>query len=61
MMNTIKLSLPITQRVLLILHDIEGMSIPESAGILNIAVNIAKTRLHCGRAALSLRIAFKNI
>lgn len=46
------LKLPITQRMLLVLHDIEGMSIPESAGILNITVNVAKSRLHRGRAAL---------
>jgi len=46
------LKLPETQRMLLILHDIEGISIPESAGILNIAVNVAKSRLHRGRVAL---------
>lgn len=46
------LKLPITQRMLLVLHDIEGLSIPESAEILNITVNVAKSRLHRGRAAL---------
>ena len=46
------LKLPETQRMLLILHDIEGISIPESAGILNIGVNVAKSRLHRGRVAL---------
>jgi len=44
--------LPVTQRVILVLHDLEGISIPESAGILNITVNVAKSRLHRGRVAL---------
>lgn len=46
------LKLPVSQRMVVVLHDIEGMSIPESAGILNITVNVAKSRLHRGRAAL---------
>jgi len=46
------LKLPETQRMVVILHDIEGISIPESAGILNIGVNVAKSRLHRGRIAL---------
>ena len=46
------LKLPVTQRMILVLHDIEGMSIPESAGILNITVNVAKSRLHRARVAL---------
>ena len=46
------LKLPETQRMLLILHDLEGFSIPESAGILSIGVNVAKSRLHRGRVAL---------
>lgn len=46
------LKLPETQRLLLILHDLEGFSIPESAGILSISVNVAKSRLHRGRVAL---------
>lgn len=46
------LKLPETQRMLLVLHDIEGISIPDSAGILNITVNVAKSRLHRGRVAL---------
>jgi len=46
------LKLPETQRMLLILHDIEGLSIPDSAGILSITVNVAKSRLHRGRVAL---------
>ena len=44
--------LPVTQRMIVVLHDIEGISIPESAGILNITVNVAKSRLHRGRVAL---------
>lgn len=46
------LKLPETQRMVLILHDLEGISIPESAGILNITINVAKSRLHRGRVAL---------
>lgn len=46
------LKLPETQRMIIVLHDIEGVSIPESAGILNITVNVAKSRLHRARVAL---------
>ncbi|MBP2633179.1 MAG: polymerase, sigma-24 subunit, RpoE, subfamily [Firmicutes bacterium] len=46
------LKLPETQRVLLILHDLEGLSVPEAASILNINTNAAKSRIHRGRAAL---------
>ena len=51
------LKLPETQRMLLILHDIEGLSIPESAGILNITLNVAKSRLHRGRVSLRKMIS----
>lgn len=44
--------LPETQRVLLVLHDLEGFSVPEIAGILNINLTAAKARLHRGREAL---------
>ncbi|WP_378954203.1 RNA polymerase sigma factor [Pelosinus sp. sgz500959] len=46
------LKLPETQRMIIVLHDIEGLSVPESAGILNITVNVAKSRLHRAREAL---------
>lgn len=46
------LKLPETQRVLLILHDLEGIPVPEAASILNINTNAAKSRIHRGRAAL---------
>ncbi|HWR42137.1 RNA polymerase sigma factor [Sporomusa sp.] len=46
------MKLPETQRVLLVLHDLEGISIPEVASILNINLNAAKSRLHRGRTAL---------
>lgn len=46
------LKLPETQRVLLVLHDLEGLSVPEVASILNINTNAAKSRIHRGRAAL---------
>lgn len=44
--------LPETQRMLLVLHDLEGFSVPEIASILNINLTAAKARLHRGRAAL---------
>lgn len=46
------LKLPETQRVLLILHDLEGLSVPDAASILNINTNAAKSRIHRARAAL---------
>lgn len=46
------LKLPESQRVLLVLHDIEGISSPEIAKILNINSNAVKSRLHRSRAAL---------
>jgi len=46
------LKLPESQRVLLVLHDIEGISTQEIAEILNINSNAVKSRLHRSRAAL---------
>lgn len=46
------LKLPETQRIILVLHDLEGISVPEVAGILNINITAAKSRLHRGREAL---------
>lgn len=46
------LKLPETQRMILVLHDLEGVSSPEIARILNINANAVKSRLHRGRAAL---------
>jgi RNA polymerase sigma-70 factor, ECF subfamily len=46
------LKLPETQRMLLVLHDLEGLALTEVASILNINTNAAKSRLHRGRAAL---------
>jgi RNA polymerase sigma-70 factor, ECF subfamily len=46
------LKLPETQRVLLILHDLEGIPVPEVARILNMNTNAAKSRIHRGRTAL---------
>lgn len=51
------LKLPETQRVILVLHDLEGISVPEVAGILNINLTAAKSRLHRGREALRRIIA----
>lgn len=49
--------LPDTQRIILVLHDLEGITVPEIAGILNINVTAAKSRLHRGREALRRVIA----
>lgn len=46
------LKLPDTQRIILVLHDLEGISIPEVSSILNINLTAAKSRLHRGREAL---------
>ncbi|HUW63149.1 MAG TPA: RNA polymerase sigma factor [Spirochaetia bacterium] len=46
------LTLPETQRMVLVLHDLEGISSPEVARNLNINANAVKSRLHRGRAAL---------
>lgn len=46
------LKLPENQRVLLVLHDIEGISTLEIAKILNITSNAVKSRLHRSRGAL---------
>ncbi len=46
------LKLPETQRVLIILHDLEGIPVSEVASILNMNTNAAKSRIHRGRAAL---------
>lgn len=46
------LNLPETQRIVLVLHDIEGMTAPEIATILDIEANAVKSRLHRARAML---------
>jgi RNA polymerase sigma factor, sigma-70 family len=46
------LQLPETQRAVVVLHDLEGVPIPNIAGILDINITAAKSRLHRGRAAL---------
>lgn len=46
------LKLPNTQRVVLVLHDLEGFTVSEAAAILGIEPGAAKARLHRGRAAL---------
>ena len=44
--------LPVTQREVLILRDIEGLTAPEVAERLNITVEAVKSRLHYARATL---------
>ncbi len=46
------LKLPKNQRILLVLHDIEGISTSQIAQILNININAVKSRLHRSRGAL---------
>lgn len=46
------LKLPESQRMIVVLHDLEGISSPEIGRILNINGNAVKSRLHRARAAL---------
>ncbi|MDA8335164.1 MAG: RNA polymerase sigma factor [Peptococcaceae bacterium] len=46
------LKLPETQRVILVLHDLEGVSSTEIARILDVNAGAVKARLHRGRNAL---------
>lgn len=48
--------LPDDYRVILLLRDIDGYSTRETAAILGIQVNAAKTRLHRARCALKCKI-----
>lgn len=46
------LKLPETQRTVVVLHDLESVSMPQIASILKIELTAVKARLHRGRAAL---------
>ncbi len=46
------LKLPTPQRMVIILHDIEGLTFSEIAKVLNSTVNTIKSRLHRGKTAL---------
>lgn len=46
------LKLPETQRMIIVLRDLEGVAIADIASILNINSNAAKSRLHRSRQAL---------
>ncbi len=49
-------ALPIEQREILVLHHLEGRSVAELAGILEIPIGTVKSRLHTARAALQRAI-----
>jgi RNA polymerase sigma-70 factor (ECF subfamily) len=53
------LKLPETQRAVLVLCDLEDMTASETAEVLQISVNVVKSRLHRGRAKLK-RIVEKD-
>jgi len=53
------LKLPETQRAVLVLCDLEDMTASEAANLLQIGVNVVKSRLHRGRARLK-RIVEKD-
>jgi RNA polymerase sigma-70 factor (ECF subfamily) len=53
------LRLPETQRAVLVLCDLEDMTASETARVLQISVNVVKSRLHRGRASLK-RIVEKD-
>jgi RNA polymerase sigma-70 factor, ECF subfamily len=44
--------LPATQRAVVVLCDLEGMTAPEAAKMLGVNTNVVKSRLHRARAAL---------
>ena len=44
--------LPATQRVVMVLCDLEGMAAPEAAEMLGVSTNVVKSRLHRARVAL---------
>ena len=46
------LKLPETQRAVLVLGDLEDMTAPEIATVLQLSVNVVKSRLHRARATL---------
>ncbi len=46
------LKLPTPQRMVIILHDLEGLTFSEIAKVLNSTVNTIKSRLHRGKVAL---------
>ena len=50
-------SLDAAQREVLVLRDVEGLSAPEVAKVLNISVQAVKSRLHRARLAVRLRVA----
>ena len=49
--------LPAHYLAVIVLHDVEGMSMAEAAGVLGITVGAAKTRAHRGRLFLRKRLA----
>ncbi len=49
-------ALPIEQREILVLHHLEGRSVADLAGILEIPIGTVKSRLHTARAALQRAI-----
>ncbi len=50
------LSLPVKYKTVLLLHCVEGYSLKEIAGILNISQNAVKTRLQRSREALKQKL-----
>lgn len=51
-------ALPNSYRAVILMHDLEGMTNPEIAAMLNISVDAAKIRLH--RARKQLRLLLEN-
>lgn len=46
------IELPENQRVMLVMHELEGLSVPKAAAILDVSVPVAKARLQRGREGL---------
>ncbi len=53
--------LPPERRIMVVLHDIHGYSMPELASILNLPLGTVKSRLHRARAALRLELNWEPL
>ena len=50
------MELPPTYRSVVLLRDLEGLSTEETAQVLDLGIDVVKTRLHRGRAAMRLKL-----
>ena len=50
------MNLPLTYRSVVLLRDLEGLSTEETAQVLDLGIDVVKTRLHRGRAAMKQQL-----